>query len=102
MDAEKDGQPQKLEEPEREPTPRASDSDWEEWKRLPGRVGARAGHPAKPPEPQPAAVAELGRAEVVATVWDFLFISQDRPEPGSGPDNSISRQQRQPSQLPSS
>ena len=31
-------------------------------------------------------VAELGRAEVVATVWDFLFISQDRPEPGSGPE----------------
>lgn len=31
-------------------------------------------------------VAELGRAEVVATVWDFLLISQDRPEPGSGPE----------------
>lgn len=31
-------------------------------------------------------VAGLGRAEVVATVWDFLFISEDRPEPGSGPE----------------
>lgn len=48
-----DGQPPELEEPEREPTPWASDSDWEEWKRLPGRVGAEAGHPAKPPEPWP-------------------------------------------------
>lgn len=51
---EMDGQPPELEEPEREPTPWASDSDWEEWKRrLPGRVGAEAGHPAKPPEPWP-------------------------------------------------
>lgn len=69
MDAEKDGQPQKLEEPEREPTPRASDSDWEEWKRLPGRVGARAGHPAKPPEPQPASGKNnRGRAAAEAAV----------------------------------
>lgn len=49
-----DRQPQEREESKREPTPWASDSDWEEWKRLPGRVGACAGHPAKPPEPWPA------------------------------------------------
>lgn len=38
-----DRQPWYLEEPEREPTPQVSDSDWEEWKRLPGRVGRRVG-----------------------------------------------------------
>lgn len=31
----------------------ASDSAEEEWKLLPRRGGGQAGHPAKPPEPQP-------------------------------------------------
>lgn len=48
-----DGQPHEREEPEREPTLWASDSEQEEWKLLPGRVGARAGHLSKPPEPWP-------------------------------------------------
>lgn len=49
-----DRQPWEWEEPKREPTPWASDSDGLEWKRLPGRVGVWVGHPAKPPEPWPA------------------------------------------------